>query len=168
MVSFSGLSRPYSLVYNTLIGSRLPADVTGRHSRCNEHGPSQLRHRKPEPGADSSCLHLIAPVPLRAHLGVETQRQWSDLAILRATPTLSGLFSLIALWMQDLARYRAIGPKTTAWYPKACLTFSDALAAVRREIWNHRIFSMSRFPDDAIKIPRLAWDRIVNAVAYAR
>lgn len=32
---------------------------------------------------------------VRAHLGVETQRQWSDLAILRTTPVLFGLFSQI-------------------------------------------------------------------------
>ena len=33
----------------------------------------------------------------RAHLGVETQRQWSDRAIARTTPCLLGLFSLITL-----------------------------------------------------------------------
>jgi hypothetical protein len=33
----------------------------------------------------------------RAHLGIETQRQWSDLAILRTTPALLGLFSLVTL-----------------------------------------------------------------------
>jgi hypothetical protein len=35
---------------------------------------------------------------VRAHLGVETQRQWSDLAILRTTPALLDLFSLVTLW----------------------------------------------------------------------
>jgi len=34
---------------------------------------------------------------VRAHLGVETQRQWSDLAIARTTPALLGLFSLVTL-----------------------------------------------------------------------
>ena len=34
---------------------------------------------------------------VRTHLGVEIQRQWSDLAIARTTPTLLGLFSLITL-----------------------------------------------------------------------
>ena len=33
----------------------------------------------------------------RAHLGVETQRQWTDLAITRTTPALLGLFSLVTL-----------------------------------------------------------------------
>src|ERR1700693_4038848 len=37
----------------------------------------------------------------REHLGVETQRQWSDLAIARTTPALLGLFSLITLWAAE-------------------------------------------------------------------
>ena len=44
---------------------------------------------------------------VRAHLGVETQRQWSDLAILRTTPALLGLFSLITVWADGSgARHR--------------------------------------------------------------
>src|SRR5580700_2853739 len=39
---------------------------------------------------------------VRAHLGVETQRQWSDKAILRTTPVLLGLFSIVTLWANDL------------------------------------------------------------------
>ena len=42
----------------------------------------------------------------RRHLGMETQRQWSDLAILRTTPALLGLFSLVALWAGQLAQER--------------------------------------------------------------
>lgn len=38
----------------------------------------------------------------RRHLGVETQRQWSDLAILRTTPCLLGLFSIVALMADRL------------------------------------------------------------------
>ena len=34
---------------------------------------------------------------VRTHLGVETQRQWSDLAIARTTPALLGLFSWTTL-----------------------------------------------------------------------
>ena len=71
---------------------------------------------------------------VRAHLGVETQRQWSDRAILRTTPTLLGLFSLVCLWAHDLYTVRAFAPRTAAWYPKAHLTFSDTIAAVRRQI----------------------------------
>ena len=37
----------------------------------------------------------------RAHLGVETRRQWSDLAVARTTPALFELFSLVTLWATD-------------------------------------------------------------------
>src|SRR6266550_6393168 len=81
---------------------------------------------------------------VRAHLGVETQRQWSDKAILRSTPVLLGLFSIVTLWAHDLSKSRKLKPRTAAWYPKAVLTFSDAIAAVRREIWHHQISFTSR------------------------
>jgi len=34
---------------------------------------------------------------VRTHLGVETLRQWSNLAILRTRPALLGLYSLVAV-----------------------------------------------------------------------
>ena len=103
----------------------------------------------------------------RAHLGIETQRQWSDKAILRTTPVLLGLFSIVTLWTHDLSKSRKIKPKTAAWYPKAVLTFSDAIAAVRREIWRHQISFTSRPRRDSIEIPRHIWERMENALAYA-
>jgi DDE superfamily endonuclease len=104
---------------------------------------------------------------VRAHLGVETQRQWSDKAILRTTPVLLGLFSIVTLWAHDLAKSRNFKPRTTAWYPKAVLTFSDAIAAVRREIWHNQISFMSRPSRDSMKIPRHIWNRMENALAHA-
>jgi hypothetical protein len=103
----------------------------------------------------------------RAHLGVETQRQWSDLAILRTTPALLGLFSLVTLWAHDLAAEAPLAPATAAWYPKLHCTFSDAIAAVRRQIWQHQSSCMSRRAADVIKIPRQLWQRAANALAYA-
>jgi hypothetical protein len=103
----------------------------------------------------------------RAHLGVETQRQWSDKAILRTTPALLSLFSIVTLWAHDLSKSRKLKPRTAAWYPKAFLTFSDAIAAVRREIWGHQISFMSRPRRDSIEIPRRIWHRMQNALAHA-
>jgi hypothetical protein len=103
----------------------------------------------------------------RAHLGVETQRQWSDLAILRTTPALLGLFSLVTLWAHDRAAEAPLAPATAAWYPKSHCTFTDAIAAVRRKIWQHQSSCMSRRPADVIKIPRRLWQRAANALAYA-
>ena len=42
---------------------------------------------------------------VRAHLGVETQRQWSDPAIARTTPCLLALFSLVTLLAARLDRH---------------------------------------------------------------
>jgi hypothetical protein len=104
---------------------------------------------------------------VRAHLGVETQRQWSDKAILRTTPVLLGLYSIVIIWTHDLAKSRKLKPRTAAWYPKSVLTFSDAIAAVRREIWAYQISSMSRPHRDTIEIPRHIWRRMKNALAHA-
>jgi hypothetical protein len=103
----------------------------------------------------------------RAHLGVETQRQWSDLAILRTTPALLGLFSIVTLWAHDIAQDHAIAPRTAAWYPKTSLTFSDAIAAVRRKLWAQQIYSTSPQNTEIIKISKALSDRMANALAYA-
>lgn len=104
---------------------------------------------------------------VRAHLGVETQRQWSDRAILRTTPALLGLFSIVTLWAHQLSKSRSLKPRTAAWYQKTALTFSDAIAAVRRELWAYHISFMSRPSRDSIEIPRHIWRRMQNALAHA-
>src|SRR5438309_8709443 len=68
---------------------------------------------------------------VRRHLGVETQRQWTDPAIARTTPVLLALFSLVTLWANDLQRDRRLLVRTASWYPKTLPTFADALATVR-------------------------------------
>src|SRR5690606_37457467 len=64
----------------------------------------------------------------RAHLGVETQRQWSDRAMERTTPALFGLFSLVVLLAHLLSQAQPIAVRATAWYTKCQPTFVDALA----------------------------------------
>jgi hypothetical protein len=70
----------------------------------------------------------------RAHLGVETQRQWSDLTIARITPSLLDLYSLVTLAAQRLFDTAASPVGASAWYAKAQPTFSDAIACVRRHL----------------------------------
>src|SRR3712207_7311093 len=74
---------------------------------------------------------------------METQRQWSDLAILRTTPALLGLFSLVALWAGQLAQERGPAVECVRWYPKPLPTFGDALALIRRELWVAQVFTTS-------------------------
>ena len=81
---------------------------------------------------------------VRAHLGVETQRQWSDTAIARTTPCLLALFSIVTLLATRLPARERRQVAITAWYAKPCPTFSDALAAVRRAIWREQALRTSR------------------------
>jgi hypothetical protein len=106
---------------------------------------------------------------VRRHLGVETQRQWSDLAIRRTTPVLLGLFSLVTLWAGELMGDGATAPhpRTAAWYAKPLPTFSDAIAAVRRALWCPVELSMSRPGQATIEIPMTLLQRLVDTVAYA-
>lgn len=104
---------------------------------------------------------------VRAHLGVETQRQWSDLAIARTTPCLLGLFSLVALWAEHLHRHGTLQVRQAAWYPKPVPTFSDALAAVRRELWRQEGLSMSARRGETLKIPCALLERLTHVLAYA-
>ena len=80
---------------------------------------------------------------VRAHLGVETQRQWSDTAIARTTPCLLALFSIVTLLAARLPARQRRRITAAAWYPKPCPTFADALAAVRYAIWRERTLATS-------------------------
>jgi len=99
---------------------------------------------------------------VRRHLGLETQRQWSDLAILRTTPALLGLFSLVTLWAARLEAEHSIAPECVRWYPKRAPTFSDALALVRRELWMAPTFASSPDHRDVLKVPADVLDRLMR------
>jgi hypothetical protein len=103
----------------------------------------------------------------RRHLGIETQRQWSDLAIGRTTPVLFGLYSLVTLLAQGLPPAQTRPVRTAAWYAKPRPTFSDALAVVRRELWSQSHFSRSRTKSEVVEIPRPLWERLTDALCYA-
>ena len=105
---------------------------------------------------------------VRAHLGVETQRQWSDKAIDRTTPILLGLFSWITLAAHLLVERAQLSVRQAAWYVKERPTFSDALSAVRQQLWfPAAIFSMSAIEPDIVKIPRSLFDRLADTVCYS-
>lgn len=89
----------------------------------------------------------------RAHLGVETQRQWSDKAIARTTPLLMGLYSLVTLIALKLRSSYELTPLSAAWYQKNDdATFSDIIAFVRRVIWSKSYFLESSNQHGSIKI----------------
>jgi hypothetical protein len=102
----------------------------------------------------------------RTHLGMETQRQWNDRAIARATPALLSLYSIITLTAHLLIEKGATWVRSTAWYRKTRPTLSDALAWVRRLLWEHIHFSTSLQETDMIQIPRTLLERFTEALCY--
>src|SRR5918998_1496932 len=102
----------------------------------------------------------------RAHLGVETQRQWSDPAVFRTTPLLLGLHSVVALYVHQHADRLALSPRRAAWYPKPAATFADALARLRQHLWLERVVTSAGEADMTEPIPP-GLRRLVEAACYA-
>ena len=102
----------------------------------------------------------------RAHLGFETQRQWSDLAIERTTPCLLSLYSLVSLLAYDLYLDGGLRVRTSAWYAKQQATFSDALASVRQDLWEAEYSSTSTPNTELIEIPRNSLQGLMQSVCY--
>ncbi|HEY5574286.1 MAG TPA: transposase [Anaerolineales bacterium] len=103
---------------------------------------------------------------LRACLGFETQRQWSDRAIERTTPCLFGLFSLVVL-MTKVLHPENLPVRPTSWYKKDGATFSDALAAVRNHLWSRSNYSRSPQSPDLFLIPQVALFSLLDSACYS-
>ena len=99
-----------------------------------------------------------------AHLGMQTQRQWSDRAIERTTPCLLGLYSLVTLIGQKLFPKGDLPYKPTAWYQKQQATFADVLFAVRRHLWGNFRYSTLPQNPDVILVPRADLIRFADLV----
>ena len=103
----------------------------------------------------------------RAHLGIETQRQWSEKAIARTTPALFGLFSLVTLLAHRLLDDQPCPVRRAAWYAKPLPTFSDTLALVRHYLWTQTDFRLSPADDDSQKVSRALVDHLAHLLCYA-
>ena len=102
----------------------------------------------------------------RAHLGFETQRQWSDLAIERTTPCLLSLYSIVSLLAHGLYLEGRLAVRRSAWYAKKQATFNDALASLRRRLWEAECFSISASDTDRVEIPRVYLQCLIQSACY--
>jgi hypothetical protein len=104
----------------------------------------------------------------RAHLGLETQRQWSVRALERSTPCLLGLFSLVVVLAKAL-HPEELAVRQAAWYAKEEATFVDALAAVRGELLRRGEENYKESPGspEVVLIPRPLWDSVYETLCYA-
>lgn len=105
----------------------------------------------------------------RRHLGVETQRQWSDQAIARTTPALLGLFAWITLVAHVFhLSGQPVVVRQSAWYTQSLPTFSDALALVRYQLWFALpTFQTSGGTPDLIKVSPPFLASLVETLWYA-
>jgi hypothetical protein len=103
----------------------------------------------------------------RAHLGMETQRQWSAKAVARTTPCVLGLYSLMSLLAERVREQQGLTVRRDAWYAKERVTFSDTLAMVRRWLWAEQHFQMSPTAADMIKVPHALYERLTETLCYA-
>jgi hypothetical protein len=103
----------------------------------------------------------------RAHLGMETQRQWHARAVARTTPALLGLCSMITGWDGQLAQEHALPVRQAAWYRKSLPTCADAIAIVSQHWWTSNHFYMSPAKTHMVEIPRALLNRLTESLCYA-
>jgi hypothetical protein len=104
---------------------------------------------------------------VRAHVGFETQRQWSDLAIARTSPILLGLFSLITVLANSLASGGQLPISSSSWYRKSLPTFADAISLVRQRYWHLPNLLISSPDTKVVKIPVPIFNQLSIALCWA-
>jgi len=119
-----------------------------------------------DPNVSAAQIISFTFEEVRAHLGFETQRQWSDKAIERTTPCLFGVFSLVVL-MAMVLHPDTLPIRQASWYPKQEATFSDALAAVRSDLWHGVNCSTSAQHADRLLIPRPTLQALLEMACYS-
>jgi DDE superfamily endonuclease len=90
---------------------------------------------------------------LRAHLGLTTLRNWCRHSVLRTTPCLMGLFSLLCLSFARLDGRKTVRPQTKPWHHRSECTFSDAITHIRRLCWA-QVFAQGPAAEGVNKLPR--------------
>jgi hypothetical protein len=100
----------------------------------------------------------------RTHLGLETPRQWSALAMARTTPVRLGRFSRVTVLALQWSGDGPIPVPVTAWYHKDAPTFSDGLAVVRQPLWRARYSVHSTLQGECMPCPQAALDLLIQGV----
>jgi hypothetical protein len=87
--------------------------------------------------------------------------------MLRATPALLGLFSVVTLQAHAALSHSSPAIRQSAWYAKPAPTFADVLALVRRHLWTRTTFCGLLRGGDLVKIPRAVVDHLADLLCYA-
>jgi DDE superfamily endonuclease len=103
----------------------------------------------------------------RAHLGLETQRQWSDHAIARTTPLLFAVCSLVTVLALHFSQRGQIPVSITAWDHQDEPTFTDCLSFVRGHIWRARYVVTSTAEAEFVQCPRGVFELLLTGLPLA-
>jgi hypothetical protein len=102
---------------------------------------------------------------VRSGLHLETTCGWCRETVLRVTPCLFGLYSVVAWLYNQLPACRQVG--SISWPGKDGVTFSDALTAVRRWVWTDGVFAQVRGGAKVRKLPASVRELLLLALAPA-
>jgi hypothetical protein len=103
---------------------------------------------------------------MRAYLGLETTRGWKRRTVLRAAPCLFGLYSVVALLYAALPS-DAGHAGAVAYRGKSEVAFSDAITAVRRQLWLEGVFESHGQTEVFKNLPRPFQAVLLAALAPA-
>jgi hypothetical protein len=103
---------------------------------------------------------------LRSYAGLETTRGRCRNTVLRAEPCLFGLYTVVALWYAALPPRQA-RVRVVEWPGKRDVTFSDAITAVRRWLWQEWVFAIPGHDEAFRKLPRAFRELLLSGLAPA-
>jgi hypothetical protein len=105
----------------------------------------------------------------RQLLGLETTRHWCKQSVLRVAPLLFGLFTAVTLMWQQLPRHKrtGCGDSRTPCYDKSEPTFTDALFAIRHELWQKTLLRHRRQNECLNLLPKRLRRTILHHLAAA-
>ncbi len=103
---------------------------------------------------------------MRAYVGLESTRGWKKETVLRVAPCLFGLYTVVAVLYAQLPPRHAM-VRLIHWPGKKDVTFSDAITAVRRWLWQEWVFAIPGHGEAFKKLRRPFRAILLNALAPA-
>jgi len=102
----------------------------------------------------------------REYLKLESTKSYGQQTVLRFTPCLFGLYSVVVLLYLQLPCSSSTR-RAVFWRAKATVTFSDMITCVRRALWAQWCFHTQADPQEFSKLSQPLQDMILYALAPA-
>jgi DDE superfamily endonuclease len=102
----------------------------------------------------------------REYLKLESTKSYSQQTVLRFTPCLFGLYTLVVLFYLQLP-HPSSTLRAVLWQGKSTVTFSDMMTCVRRALWVHWCFHTQADAQEFSKLSPSLQETILYALAPA-